>query len=87
MVTRIGELDFFDGLPTAATAESVYNQLDFMRGVEVFLSCSTAASNYAVREGYRSIGIRGSNQLAVVERLDSAGVYLTGNTETAYGMN
>jgi len=87
VATPIGELEFFDGLPADATAASVYDHLDLMRGVEVFLSCLTAASNYAMREGYRSVGIRRSNQVGVVDRLDSSGIYLTGNTETAYGIN
>jgi len=87
VATPIGELEFFDGLPADATAASVYDHLDLMRGVEVFLSCLTAASNHAIREGYRSVGVRRSNQVGVVDRLDSAGIYLTGNTETAYGVN
>ena len=87
VLTRIGELEFFDGLPADATAASVYDQLDVMRGVEVFLSCLTAASNHAMREGFRSVGIHRCNQIGVVDRLDSAWIYLTGNTETAYGVN
>ena len=87
VATRVGELEFFDGLAATPRPTSVYDHLDFIRGVEVFLSCLTAASNYAMREGYRSVGIRRSNQIGVVDRLDSAGIYLTGNTETAYGVN
>ena len=36
--TRIGTLKFFDGIPTKETAELVYDNLDFLRGVETFLS-------------------------------------------------
>ncbi len=36
--TRLGTLNFFDGLPDEATVEKVYDNLDFMRGVEVFLN-------------------------------------------------
>jgi hypothetical protein len=32
VATAIGELEFFDGLPTDATARSVYDNLDLMRG-------------------------------------------------------
>ncbi len=33
--TFIGELEFFDGVPTDATINSLYDNLDRMRGVEV----------------------------------------------------
>ena len=32
--TRIGTLEFFDGMPTKATVEKVFDNLDLMRGVE-----------------------------------------------------
>jgi hypothetical protein len=35
--TRIGTMNFFDGMPDAATVQKAYDNLDFMRGVEVFL--------------------------------------------------
>jgi hypothetical protein len=35
--TRIGTLEFFDGIPTKKTAALVYDNLDFLRGVETFL--------------------------------------------------
>ena len=36
--TRIGTLEFDDGFPTQATAELLFDHLDFLRGVEAFLS-------------------------------------------------
>ncbi len=35
--TRIGTLEFFDGLPTDATVRKAYDFLDFQRAVDVFL--------------------------------------------------
>ncbi|MBW2607483.1 MAG: hypothetical protein JRD05_07570, partial [Deltaproteobacteria bacterium] len=35
--TRIGTLEFFDGLPTDKTVQKAYDYLDFQRGVDVFL--------------------------------------------------
>jgi len=32
--TRIGTLEFFDGIPTKETAALLYDNLDFMRGSE-----------------------------------------------------
>jgi hypothetical protein len=34
-----GQLHFFDGVPTAETASTVYDALDMMRGIEVFMNC------------------------------------------------
>jgi len=36
--TRVGTLRFFDGLPDPETVHKVYDNLDFSRGLEVFLS-------------------------------------------------
>jgi hypothetical protein len=42
--TRLGALEFFDGLPSKDTVQKVYDNLDFMRGVEVFLNTMPGAS-------------------------------------------
>ena len=47
--TRIGTLDFFDGLPSEETVRLAYDNLDFMRGVEVFLNFIPATSIEAIR--------------------------------------
>ena len=51
--TRLGTLEFFDGFPTEETVELVYDNLDFMRGVEAFLTAMPAASIHAILEGFR----------------------------------
>ena len=35
--TRLGTLEFWDGVPTKGTAELLYDNLDFQRGVRAFL--------------------------------------------------
>src|SRR5688572_15549519 len=49
--TRIGTLDFVDGVPTEETARLAFDNLDFLRGVEVFLELMPAASIEAIRRG------------------------------------
>jgi len=39
--TRLGTLEFFDGYPSAETVETVYDNLDFQRGVTSVLGCIT----------------------------------------------
>ena len=80
--TRLGTLNFFDGLPDEATVEKVYDNLDFMRGVEVFLNTMSAASTLANIEGLRSVGA--DNQTVVIheDRVDAKTLLLTPNTQT-----
>ena len=81
--TRLGTLKFFDGLPDDATVQKVYDNLDFMRGVEVFLNTLSAASTRANIEGLKSVGA--DNQTVVIheDRVDAKTLLLTPNTQTA----
>ncbi len=83
--TRIGTLEFFDGLPTAATVDTVYDNLNFLRGVETFLNGIPAASIEAMRMGMVAMGVDACNKVVVMdELLDSQPLFLTGNTDTVY---
>ncbi|MDB6142507.1 MAG: hypothetical protein JWP80_1551 [Pseudomonas sp.] len=83
--TRIGKLEFFDGLPSRETAQKLYDNLDFMRGTEVFLNFIPAASLEGVRRGIAEAGATNSNQVFITENLlDSSPLFLTGNTDTVY---
>ena len=42
--TRLGTLKFIDGFPDHATVQKVYDNLDFQRGVQVFLTAMPGAS-------------------------------------------
>jgi hypothetical protein len=83
VATRIGTLNFFDGLPDKETTQKVYDNLDFMRGVETFLNFVPAASIEGMRRGMVEAGATKSNQVVLMERLmDSSPLFLTGNTDT-----
>lgn len=83
--TRIGTLNFVDGVPTAETTQTVYDNLDFLRGVEVFLNFIPAASIEAMRLGNAERGATKSNQAVIFDQLlDSNPLFLTGNTDTVY---
>jgi hypothetical protein len=85
--TPIGKLEFFDGVPTDATVETVYDNLDRMRAVSAFLDNVGALSVYSVIAGNSDIGLTEPNQIAVAEQLlDSHSLYLTGNTSTMYSI-
>jgi len=83
--TRIGTLEFFDGLPGKATVEKVYDNLDLIRGIETFLNGIPAASVEALRQGMVGLGADSSNKAVIMDRLlDSDPLLLTGNTDTVY---
>ena len=83
--TRIGTLEFFDGMPTIDTVETLYDNLDLLRGVEVFLNGIPAASLEAARTGLADVGVEASNRMLLFDELmDSNPLFLTGNTDTVY---
>lgn len=83
--TRIGTLNFVDGVPTVETTQKVYDHLDFLRGVEVFLNFIPAASVESMRLGNAEMGATKSNQAVIMDQLlDSNPLFLTGNTDTVY---
>lgn len=85
--TRIGTLNFIDGVPTAETTQKVYDNLDFLRGTEVFLNFIPATSLEGIRLGAIERGATKSNQALIFDQLlDSNPLFLTGNTDTVYCM-
>jgi hypothetical protein len=85
--SAIGTLEFFDGVPTDATIETLYDNLDRMRAIQVFLDNQGAASLNAMRKGNASIGANASNKVSITEELlKPQSLYLTGNTSTLYAL-
>ncbi|WP_152975322.1 DUF1254 domain-containing protein [Rhodococcus rhodochrous] len=82
--TRLGTLRFFDGLPDEATVQKVYDNLDFQRAVQAFLTALPAASLSATRAGIRTFGPDNQTMLITESLMDSHTLLLTANTETIY---
>jgi hypothetical protein len=83
--TRLGSLEFFDGLPSPETSQKVFDNLDFLRGVEVFLNGIPMTSLDGLRKGHEQMGVTNSNQMLLADQLlDSNPLFLTGNTDTVY---
>ena len=82
--TRLGTLKFFDGFPDKATAEKLWDNLDFQRSVQAFLLGMPAVSQAANREAFRTLGPL-NTLLPIYEQLtDSRSLILTGNDNTVY---
>ena len=82
--TSIGTLKFFDGFPDDATVQKVYDNLDFQRGVQTFLSGMPGPSLVGMRTGFAKLGALNNNVLLFENRLDSKSLFLTGNTDSVY---
>jgi hypothetical protein len=82
--TRIGTLKFKDGFPDDATTQKTYDNLDFMRGVEAFLSGMPGVSLVGMRTGFRKLGAVNGTILVFENLLDSRSLFLTGNTDSVY---
>jgi hypothetical protein len=83
--TSIGTLEFKDGAPSAETAQTVYDKLDFTRALNVYNNSFRGASAYAIRQGFESIGAEDNNSVIIFsELMDANSLFLTGNADTIY---
>jgi hypothetical protein len=82
--TRLGTLKFTDGFPDDATVEKCYDNLDFQRGVEAYMSALPAVSTEAVRRAFTGLGPANQTVLISESLLDSKSLFLTANTTTPY---
>jgi hypothetical protein len=83
---RLGTLRFFDGMPDEATVNKVYDNLDFCRGVDAFLTGIPAASVYAGLEGLGEAGVKPGDLGIFEELMDARSLFLTANSTTVYCM-
>ena len=82
----LGDLDFFDGMPSKDTVKKAYDFLDTARGAEAFLNGIPAASIYAALEGIKEAGVNVGDLGMFEELMDARSLYLTANSTTIYNM-
>ena len=80
--TRLGTLRFTNGMPDQATIDTVYDNLDFSRAVDVYLNALPAVSIHAAQKGPRDAGVPDNTIMTMETMMDSTGMYLTPNTVT-----
>ena len=85
--TRLGTLRFHDGFPDDATVQKAYDNLDFQRGVQAFLTAMPGASLVAMRHALREVGAVDGTVAIAETLLDSKALWLTPNTDTVYGVS
>jgi len=82
--TRLGTFNFFDGFPDNATAEKLFDNLDFQRAVQAYLLALPAVNQAYNRKAILSVGPVNLT-VPIWERLvDARTVELTANDNTPY---
>jgi len=84
--TRIGTLQFHDGLPSKETLDRVYDNLDFSHAVRAFADTLQGVSIYALRKGLCDVGVKDNEVIVFSELMDAKSLFLTANADTVYLM-
>ena len=82
--SRLGALEFVDGVPSGETVEKVYDHLDFVHALNVFLDGYAGASTCALRKGFHDAGANDNELLIFSELMGSESLFLTANADTVY---
>jgi hypothetical protein len=69
--TRIGTLDFKDGMPGKDTLAKVYDNLDFTHAFEAFVNTMQGVNAEAIRKGFADIGAPDNEVLVFSELMDA----------------
>ena len=80
----LGDLEFFDGMPSESTVKKAYDFLDLSRGVEAFLNGMPATSMYAMLEGLKEAGLKPGDLGIFEDLLDARSLLLTAQSTTPY---
>ncbi|MBY8974541.1 DUF1254 domain-containing protein [Rhodobacteraceae bacterium NNCM2] len=82
--TSIGTLEFDRGVPSEATAQTIFDTIDFTRALNVYNNSFRGASALALVKGFQEAGA-GSGDIVIFEELmDSNSLFLTANADTVY---
>ena len=84
--TRMGALDFADGMPSRGTVDKIYDNLDFTHAFEAFVNTLQGVSIRAIHKGLLSIGVKDNEVLVFSDLMDAKSLYLTANADTVYYM-
>ena len=80
----LGDLEFFDGMPSEVTVQKTFDFLDLSRGVQVFLNGMPAVSTYAMLEGMKEAGLKPGYLGLFGGLMDARTLFLTAQSTTPY---
>jgi hypothetical protein len=82
--SRIGTLEFKDGMPSQETLAKIYDNLDFTHAFDAFANTFQGVNMAAIREGNVSIGVKDNEIIVFSELMDAKSLFLTANADTVY---
>jgi len=82
--TRLGTLEFVDGVPSPETSELVQDNLAFVHALNAYLNGFPGASTQALLKGFHEAGVENNAILIFSELMDSNSLFLTANADTVY---
>jgi hypothetical protein len=84
--TSRGTFEFTDGVPTEATAQALYDQLDFTYAYRTYMDTMRGVSIRALRRGMLDMGVDKNEVMVFSELMDAKSLFLTPNADTIYVM-
>ena len=84
--SRVGRLEFKDGVPSRATAERLFDNLDFTYAYRAYVDNLRGVSIHALRKGMQDLGVKDNEVLIFSELMDAKSLFLTANADTIYVM-
>ena len=82
--TRIGALEFKDGMPSAATLEKVYDNLDRAHAFDAYMNTLQGVNMAAIHKGFLAAGVKDNEILVFSKLMDANSLFLTANADTVY---
>ena len=84
--TRIGTLEFKDGMPNAATLEKVYDNLDRAHAFDAFVNTLQGVNMAAIHKGFLDAGVKDNEIMIFSKLMDANSLFLTANADTVYAL-
>jgi len=82
--SRLGPLEFKDGAPSKATADKLYDNIDFIHAYEAFVNTFQGVNMAAIHEGFQAAGVKDNEIMVFSKLMDAKSLFLTANADTVY---
>jgi hypothetical protein len=82
--TRLGTLNFKDGVPDDATAQKLFDEIDYVHAFEAVIGGFAAVNQLALLKGFRAAGVNDNEVLVTPGLMDAKSLFLTANADTYY---
>lgn len=84
VATKLGTLNFFDGVPDKEATAKIYDFLDFQHAFQAYMGGIQIASMDAIRKGILEFGPANTTAVLFEDLMDSKAFFLTANTTSVY---